>query len=69
MSRSDTDASHAKAIDWRGWLALAWVVWFGLLYGKMVYRQRSGKLASIVSSLKRSYGASDWYKAPPLPKR
>jgi hypothetical protein len=30
--------------DWRGWIILAWVVWFGLLYGKMVIEQRGGKL-------------------------
>jgi hypothetical protein len=22
--------------DWRGWLALGWVLWFGWLYGLMV---------------------------------
>jgi hypothetical protein len=25
-----------RPIDWRGWIILAWVVWFSLLYGKMV---------------------------------
>ncbi len=31
-----------KTIDWRAWLTLAWVVWFGLLYGRMVIEQRAG---------------------------
>ena len=38
-----------KTIDWRGWLALAWVVWFGLLYGKMVVERRGGKFRAAVS--------------------
>jgi hypothetical protein len=36
MPRSDP----SRPIDWRGWLALAWVVWFGVLYGKMVVERR-----------------------------
>ena len=31
-------------IDWRAWLTLAWVVWFGILYGKMVVEQRGEKI-------------------------
>jgi hypothetical protein len=37
--------------DWRGWLSLAWVVWFGLLYGRTVVEQRGGKLRAAVSRL------------------
>jgi hypothetical protein len=40
-----------KSVDWRGWLALAWVVWFGLLYGRMVIEQRGGKVRSAASGL------------------
>jgi hypothetical protein len=35
-----------RPIDWRGWIIVAWVVWFGLLYGKMVVEQRGGKLSA-----------------------
>ncbi len=38
------------AIDWRGWLALTWVVYFGLLYGKTVVESRGGKLRAAVSA-------------------
>ncbi len=40
-----------KTIDWRAWLALAWVLWFGLLYGRMVIEQRGGKVRAAVSGL------------------
>ncbi len=44
-----------QPIDWRGWIVLAWVIWFGLLYGKMVIEQRGGKLRGVVASFgKRS---------------
>ena len=36
--------SEDGPLDWRGWLILAWVVWFGLLYGKMVVEERGGKV-------------------------
>ena len=44
MRRSE---NNRRSIDWRGWIILAWVVWFGLLYGKMVVEQRGGKLKEI----------------------
>ena len=40
MPRSDLSVA---TIDWRGWLALAWVVWFGLLYGKTVIESRGAR--------------------------
>jgi hypothetical protein len=43
-----------SSFDWRGWIALAWVVWFGLGYGKMVVEQRWDKLSSLVALLARS---------------
>jgi hypothetical protein len=46
MPRSDPGSN--SSVDWRGWLALAWVVWFGLLYGKMVVEQRGGKLREVL---------------------
>jgi hypothetical protein len=33
-----------RASDWRAWLVLAWVAWFGWLYGKMVVEQRGGRI-------------------------
>jgi hypothetical protein len=45
MSRSDPTARP----DWRGWLALAWVAWFGLLYGRTVVAQRAAKLRAAVA--------------------
>lgn len=48
MRRSDSklanDARLSRSIDWRGWLALAWAIWFGLLYAQMVIDRRGGTL-------------------------
>jgi hypothetical protein len=38
-----------RPIDWRGWIILAWVVWFSLLYGKMVVEQRGGMLRRAIA--------------------
>jgi hypothetical protein len=38
MSRSE---AGRRAIDWRSWLALAWVAWFGVLYTRMVLDERA----------------------------
>src|SRR4051794_33578026 len=34
-------------LDWRGWLAVAWVAWFGILYAQMVVEQRADKLRAL----------------------
>jgi hypothetical protein len=39
MPRSE--AAARDPIDWRGWVALAWAAWFGLLYGRMVLEERA----------------------------
>ena len=41
-------------LDWKGWVVLAWVLWFGLSYGKMVIAQRSDKISSLVARLLKS---------------
>ena len=43
--------SHSEAqrpFDWRGWLILAWVVWFGFLYGKMIVETRGHRLRQLI---------------------
>ena len=42
------------SFDWKGWLILAWVLWFGLSYGKMVLVQRSDKFSNLVARLMKS---------------
>jgi hypothetical protein len=51
MPRFERLRSRLASTDWRGWFALGWVVWFGLLYGKMVVEQRGGKVRAAVSGL------------------
>jgi hypothetical protein len=33
-------------IDWRGWIALAWVLWWGWAYALMVFHARSPQILS-----------------------
>jgi hypothetical protein len=51
MPRSDEIRARIASIDWRGWLALAWVVWFGTLYCKTVIESRGGKIRDAVSGV------------------
>ncbi|AGA27239.1 hypothetical protein [Singulisphaera acidiphila] len=50
MHRSELDhpSALARPFDWRGWLVLAWVLWFGLLYGKMVIESRGHRVRELV---------------------
>lgn len=48
MPRSDADCPE---FDWRGWLSLAWMVGFGLLYALMILKEKApGLLARISGS-------------------
>jgi hypothetical protein len=47
MSRSE-DSSSAT-IDLRGWLSLAWMVGFGLLYAAMILREKAPGLLARIS--------------------
>ncbi len=47
MSRSD--APGRGRVDWRGWLALAWAAWFGMLYIRMVLDERAPGLARAIA--------------------
>ncbi|MHC5543147.1 hypothetical protein ACYOEI_33410 [Singulisphaera rosea] len=42
--------STLRRIDWRGWIILAWVVWFAFLYGKMVIAERGSRLQNVVTT-------------------
>lgn len=44
------EATPPRRIDWRGWVILAWVVWFAILYGKMVVAERGSRLQSVVTT-------------------
>ncbi len=43
-----TECVPKKSIDWRGWLTLAWVVWFGILYASMIVERRGAKMRAFV---------------------
>ena len=43
----------------RGWIIVAWVVWWGTLYGKMVVEQRRAKLQAWVAQVTRSRSQGD----------
>jgi hypothetical protein len=44
-------STQRRAFDWRGWIVVAWVLWFGLLYGQMVVAQRSQRIRELISAL------------------
>ena len=41
MPRPAPDPSRRRPIDWRGWLALGWALWFGALYALMLLQHRA----------------------------
>lgn len=54
-------------IDWRGWIAVAWVAWFGLLYGKTVLESRGGMIRSALQTAKASPAPVAAEKSPGPP--
>jgi hypothetical protein len=50
MPRSERRGAP-PSVDWRAWLALAWVAWFGMLYGRMIAERRGEALRAAVSRL------------------
>ena len=51
MPRSESLRDRLASADWRAWLALGWVVYFGLLYGNTVVEARGGKLRAAVAGV------------------
>jgi hypothetical protein len=51
---STTDRYGRSPFDWKGWVVLAWVLWFGLRYGMMVFVRRSDKISDLVALLANS---------------
>lgn len=51
MPPSDPGARARPPLDWRGWLALAWVLVFGLLYARATVEHRGGKVRAALSRL------------------
>jgi hypothetical protein len=45
MRRSD-----GRAIDWRGWIALAWMVGFGAVYALMILREKAPGLLAMIKA-------------------
>ena len=46
MPPSDEPRTH---VDWKSWLALVWMVGFGLLYLAMIVREKAPSLLSRIS--------------------
>jgi hypothetical protein len=40
-----------RSIDWRGWLTLAWALWWGWAYAAMVWRIKGPQVLAWISSL------------------
>jgi hypothetical protein len=48
-SKSDVPVKVRVVIDWRGWLSLAWMVGFGVLYVAMILREKAPGLLARIS--------------------
>jgi hypothetical protein len=48
MRRRAAETSTRRGIDWRGWIALIWALWFGSLYVRMVLEQRAPRLLDVL---------------------
>ena len=48
---STTRRDGRSPVDWKGWVILAWVLWSGLSYAKMVLAQRSDRISGLVTLL------------------
>ncbi len=44
------DGPEKRPIDWRGWLALAWMIGFGCLYAVMILREKAPGLLARISA-------------------
>lgn len=47
--RENQVTERSWRVDWRGWLALAWALWFGWQYARMVVEVRGAKLESVMA--------------------
>ncbi|HEY2155520.1 MAG TPA: hypothetical protein VGH33_07815 [Isosphaeraceae bacterium] len=66
MRRSDEP--EGSPIDWRGWMALAWMAGFGLFYALMIVREKAPNIKSyaphrngsgVRDALSKSIGGED----------
>ena len=51
MPRSELTGRLA-AIDWRGWIFMAWVIWFGGQYARMVWKTKGAQVMSLARHLR-----------------
>lgn len=49
---ADSTASRSR-VDWKSWLALAWAVWFGILYVRMVLEERAPRALQAIEQAAR----------------
>ncbi len=40
-------------LDWRGWIALVWVLWWGWCYGLMAFQARAPQVREWLSTIWR----------------
>jgi hypothetical protein len=49
MLRSDRLWLRLRSVDWPGWIALAWALWFGGLYIQMVVQTQEAKVRTLLA--------------------
>ncbi len=54
MRPCEDDRDGRAGFDWRSWLALGWVVVFGMLYARMVLRERAPGVWAAIEGIGRA---------------
>ena len=50
---STVEPRHRPRPDWRGWIALVWVIGWGCAYGTMVLQARAPQVLTWLSAVRR----------------
>jgi hypothetical protein len=59
MPRFEGVRLRLGAVDWLGWIALAWALWFGWLYGRMVVETQGRKVRTFLGTGLNSRSSTD----------
>jgi hypothetical protein len=50
-TKKGPESRNRREVDWRGWIALAWVVWWGWAYCKMVVEVKGPQVLELIRTV------------------